>query len=251
MNSFLKFANKKAMENNPIQKLLYIVAYPITIIAKNIGFTPNGITFISCFFTLLAFFALVFNNLVGFIILWLIAYIMDYTDGTLARMTNSKGKTALNIDHISDLLKISLIFLGFALYYNNIIIWVLTYVASASYLFFTVLNHELACNRSVSILKSLHKTNNKIKNKKLALKSKDGTKNHFIKFIKKKPLLKQIILSFVSIFLTINGHTLIIFFLIPLEFNLAAYLLIYFILLTTFQVIQRLNNLNNLKKIDV
>ena len=252
MKSYIKFANKKAIANNPIQKLLYLVAYPITIISKTLGLTPNGVTLISCIFTLLAFGALVFNNLFSFLLFWFIAYVLDYVDGTLARMTNSKGKTALNIDHISDLLKISLIFLGFALYYNNQIIWVLTFIASVSYLIYTVLNHELVWNNHASILKDLLKNNNiKVSDKKSVDKIKQGIKYHLKEFIKKRPLLKQFILSFLSVFLTINGHTLIIFFLIPLEFNFAVILLIYFILLTTFQMIQRFKNLNKLIKIDV
>ena len=144
MKSYLKFANLSAIEYNPILKILYIIAYPIAILARKFNITPNGVTLISCLFTLLAFFALILNNLFEFILFWFIAYIFDFVDGTLARLTNSVRKTAFSIDHISDLLKISLIFLSFGIYYNNEIIWALTFIASTSYLFYTVLNHELS-----------------------------------------------------------------------------------------------------------
>lgn len=120
-----------------------MLANPIATIAKKIGFTPNGLTLISCIFSVLAFASLVISNLYSFVAFWFVAYILDYADGTLARMTNSKGKTALRYDHFSDLLKIILIFLGFALYYDNQIIWILTFGATSLYLFYTILNHEL------------------------------------------------------------------------------------------------------------
>ena len=112
MNKYLKFSNKNAIGQNPIQKLLYMLAYILATIAKKLSLTPNGLTLIACIFSLLAFISLVKNNLYSFVALWFIAYILDYADGTLARMTNSVGKTALRHDHISDLLKISLIFLN-------------------------------------------------------------------------------------------------------------------------------------------
>ena len=104
MNKYLKFSNSDLTGINPIQKLLYILAYPIAKISSKFGLTPNILTLISFIFTILAFISLVKNYLLSFISFWFVAFILDYADGTLARMTNSKGKTALEYDHISDLL---------------------------------------------------------------------------------------------------------------------------------------------------
>ena len=250
MNKYLKFSNKNAIGQNPIQKLLYMLAYILATIAKKLSLTPNGLTLIACIFSLLAFISLVKNNLYSFVALWFIAYILDYADGTLARMTNSKGKTALRYDHISDLLKITLIFLGFGLYYDNQAIWILTFISGTLYLFYTVLNHELNMVQKLSEISiSLSKIKSNKKHNKSFFKKKITILDHIKLLIKKIPFLKNFILSLFSIFLTINGHTLIIFFFIPLNYNLAIILLTYFILITTFRSIQCARALNRIKKI--
>ena len=251
LSKHLKFSNKNAIFGNPIQKLLYILGYLFALIAKRFGLSPNGLTLISFICTSLAFVGLVKNNVYSFVALWFIAYILDYADGTLSRMTNSKGKTALRYDHISDLLKISLIFLGFGLYYNNQVIWILTFSSATLYLFYTILNHELKLVQKLNSMSisSLNIKSNKNHNNKF-FKKKELTKKDQIKlFIKKIPFFKNFILSLLTIFLSINGHTLLIFFFIPLNYNFATILLTYFILITTFQSIQRANELNKLKKI--
>ena len=59
-------------------------------------------------------------------------------------MKRIKPKSILRIDHMSDLLKISFILLGIAIYYDNQIVWTLTFITSSSYLFYTILNHDLS-----------------------------------------------------------------------------------------------------------
>jgi len=240
MNKYLKYANKYAILNNPVQKLLYILAYPIAVIAKKIGLKPNGLTLISLIFTGLAFTALFKKNLDSFVLYWFIAFILDYADGSLARLINLKRKTALRIDHFSDLLKILIILLGFGMYYNNQIIWVLVFLSSSLYLFYTVLNHELNWINNFETLTSDYlKKNKKIRNK---YKNK---LNLFFRDLKKSNVFKGLIMAMISIFFRINGHTLLIFFLIPQNTNLAFISLIYFItliILRSFQLCIQLNN---------
>ena len=186
MDKFLKFSDKNAVKGNFIQKLLYIIAYPTASIAKKIGITPNCLTFIGFILVILAFSSLVKNNLYGFIILWFFAYNLDYADGTLARMTNSAGKTALDYDHITDLLKISLIFLGFGLYYDNQTIWILTFISGTLYLFYTVLNHELNMVQKLSEISiGLSKIKSNKKHNKSFFKKKITILDHIKLLIKK------------------------------------------------------------------
>ena len=254
MKKLLKFSKKKSIETNFIQKFLYILANPIATIAKKIGLTPNNLTLISFMFALLAFITLIKNNLYSFISLWFVSYILDYADGTLARMTNSVGKTALRHDHISDLLKISLIFLGFGLYYNDHIIWILTFSSAVFYLFYTVLNHQLNFIQKLAVNSSilLNKNKNKNYNEQFLKQKRLERKNQKKLILKYIPFLKKLILSFLNLILTIitiNGHTLLIFFFIPLNYDFAIILLTYFIIITTFQSIRRAKVLNNLKKL--
>ena len=203
---------------------------------------------------LLAFISLIKNNLYGFISFWFFSYILDYADGTLARMTNSVGKTALRYDHISDLLKISLIFLGFGLYYNDHAIWILTFSSAVFYLFYTVLNHQLSFIQKLAVNSSILLNTKKNKNYNYQfLKQKRLERKNQLKLIFKNiPFPKKLILHLLNLLLTIiiiNGHTLLIFFFIPLKYDFAIILLTYFIIITTFQSIQRAKVLNNLKKL--
>ena len=131
LNHFLKYSNRDAL-HNPFQILLYAFAYPIAIIFKRIGFSPNLVTIISTLFAILAFVSLIKSNLILFNIFWGNSFLLDYTDGTLARLTNKVGKSALRIDHVSDQLKIILIFLGFGIYYDCKEIWILTFIFTFS-----------------------------------------------------------------------------------------------------------------------
>jgi hypothetical protein len=248
MNKYLKYANKSSILNNPVQKLLYILAYPIAIIAKKTGFKPNDLTIFSFIFTGLAFIALFKKNLDSFILFWFIAFILDYADGTLARLINLKGKTALRIDHISDLLKILIIFLGFGLFYNDQTVWVLIFLSSSLYLFYTVLNHEL---NWINNFKTLT-INYPKKNKKITIKYKDKINLLFRNLIK-STVIGELIMVIISIFFRINGHTLLIFFLIPQNISLAFISLVYFIILIilrSFQLCIQLNSKLIKKKIN-
>ena len=104
----LKYANKNAL-NNPIQFVLYAIAYPLALIFKKFHISPNQLTFLSVLLTVLAVVFLIEKDQLLFLLYWTAAYILDYTDGTLARMTKKIGNSALRLDHFCDQLKILLI----------------------------------------------------------------------------------------------------------------------------------------------
>ena len=240
LNHFLKYSNRDAL-HNPFQILLYAFAYPIAIIFKRIGFSPNLVTIISTLFAILAFVSLIKSNLILFNIFWGISFLLDYTDGTLARLTNKVGKSALRIDHVSDQLKILLIFLGFGIYYDCKEIWILTFLSSAVFLFYSLLNHELSNNLKLSKLRSN-------KNKE------EIEKNSKLKLLKRYLLRNFLILRYFYIFIfgtvyLINGHTLIIFFFIPIKSNYAIYLLLYFIIVCSVHSYHRAVSLSRCSKV--
>ena len=90
----LKYANKNAL-NNPIQFVLYAIAFPIAIVFKKLHISPNQLTLLSVLLTVLAVYHLIEKDHSLFLIYWSFAYILDYTDGTLARMTKKIRSTAL------------------------------------------------------------------------------------------------------------------------------------------------------------
>ena len=242
LNHFLKYSNRDAL-HNPFQICLYAIAYPIAVIFKTIRFSPNLVTIISTIFAILAFVSLTKGNLLLFCIFWGISYLLDYTDGTLARLTNNIGKSALRIDHISDQLKIIMIFLGFGIYYDCKEFWILTFLSSAIFLFYSFLNHELSNNLKFSRLQpSNDNEENKIKN------------TSRIKLIRRYLLRKSLLIRYLYIFTfgtvcLINGHTLIIFFFIPFSYEYAVYLLIYFITICLVHSYHRAVSLSRLRKV--
>jgi phosphatidylglycerophosphate synthase len=226
-------------------EIIYKISYPLALLFKKIGFTPNKVTFFSFFFTLFAFYSLLNKNIYFFFFFWSFAYIFDFVDGTLARITNNIGDKALRIDHISDLVKITIIFLGFGFYFDTKEIWILVFTCSNLYLFYTVLDHELSWN-----LKLAFKYFRKSVSKKYRLKKKKSgfLILFFLNFFKKNSLIKKNFLIFIRLFFNINGHTLLIFFLIPLNKEFAYVFLIYFIILNLLQILNRIVELSLLKR---
>ena len=229
---------------NFILKIIYKISYPFALLFKRLGFSPNKVTCFSFFLTLFAFYSLFNKNIYFFLFFWSFAYIFDFADGTLARMTNNIGNKALRIDHISDLVKITIIFLGFGFYFDTKQIWILVFISSNLYLFYTVLNHELSWN-----LKIAFKYFRKADLKSYRLKKKRGfIILYILNFLKKKTFIKKVFLIFIGIFFNINGHTLLIFFLIPINIEFAYIFLIYFIILNLLQILNRTVELSFLKK---
>lgn len=240
LHPFLRYSNKDAI-HNPIQIVLYAIAYPIALILNKIKLSPNSVTIISTIFAVFAFVSLIKSSLFLFYIFWGVSYILDYADGTLARMINKVRRNALRIDHVSDHLKIILILLGFGIYYECQEVWILTFLASGSFLFYSILNHDLSSNIKLSQLK-------------ICEKKKELYKNNSIKYLKESLLIKFSFIRYLyrfifGTFYLINGHTLIIYFFIPIEYSYAWYLLLYFILICAIHSLQRLLLLSKCPKI--
>jgi len=59
------------------------------------------------------------GNVTGYLILGAVAVVLDFCDGTVARMSNAVSKSALRYGHMSDLIKSAAIFLCVAIYYSE------------------------------------------------------------------------------------------------------------------------------------
>ena len=235
-NKYLKFAGS-ASSYNPISALIYMTVFPIAKISQKLGLSPNFVTFCSFVFTLLAFYALCKSHLFYYSVFWLIGYLLDFVDGTLARMTNNIRKTALRIDHLSDLIKIAILLLGFGIYFNDICIWIFIFVTISLFLFYAVVNHDLGAAIKISSLK----LSNEFKREN-SRKTKAEVK------VKKRTIFQNIWYS-KNIFFLIDGHTLLIFFLIPIGKTWAYSSLSYFCIILLYQTMLRLNSLSNYPKV--
>ena len=76
-------------------------------------FTPNQYTLISLIFVILAFYFLIKINLIGGLIFFVLATILDFIDGAVARFTQKATKKGAYLDTISDRYVEGIILLGF------------------------------------------------------------------------------------------------------------------------------------------
>jgi len=234
----LDYANKPAVENNPISMAMYILGYYVAISAAKLKITPDQLTWFSLALTIFSVISLHLQEPLWFAIFWGIAYLLDFADGTLARMTNKIGSKALRVDHMMDLIKISLIFAGFGVYYNELLIWLLSFSAATGYLFYTLLNHELDWVWRVIDL------NNTLYQNDIFQTAHVQRMGHGLLY----RIAKKTYLITRTTFLTIYGQTLMIFFLISMNKQIAYAVFTYFIGLVGFQSFLRLRSLNRLPK---
>ena len=122
---------------------MYLIAYPFVCLFVKLKFSPNFVTLLSFIFCILSCFYLLNNNQNNFLLFWTFSYILDYVDGTLSRLKNIKRNSALRIDHTSDLVKIVLVLLSIAVYYQDSNLWILSFLSVLFFLFYSNLNSDL------------------------------------------------------------------------------------------------------------
>ena len=225
----LQFAKQEAL-TNPIQVFMYLIAYPVVCFFVKLKFSPNFVTLLSFIFCILSCFYLLNNNQNNFLLFWTFSYILDYVDGTLSRLKNIKRNSALRIDHTSDLVKIVLVLLSIAVYYQDSKLWILSFLSVSFFLFYSNLNSDL---RTV---KSIHGNSFKEYNKTVS-DSQKFTINKFKEFG-----------FYINTFTSINGHTLFIFYLLPISLKIANIVLYVFILLLILKTLKLLLILNKTKR---
>ena len=106
----------KQLENPVDNKIYQFVEHLAPIVKKN-NLSPNMITSIGNIFTLISFYFIIKKQPILAIIFVLLGYISDCLDGYVARKYNMVTKFGDYYDHISDLLKHTIIFV--LLYFTN------------------------------------------------------------------------------------------------------------------------------------
>lgn len=224
----LAFANTAAIKNNPILRFTYWMTFPLVLAAKSAKLTPNFVTAASLLTGIFACVSLGFQNVGLFFMFWTTSYLLDFVDGTLARMTSKLSSFPLDIDHFSDLIKLSLMFIGFGLYYSETVVWLLSSLAMFGFLFWDSINSGARVVEMRSFAKPLGQTPNfsepracrpVIRSASLISRTR--------KILRKHPFLK----TCETLFLSIHAHTFLVFFIVPLSAELAIVSFSYIILL--------------------
>jgi len=205
----VQYINKNAIENNTIMKLLYKITYPASYFFAKKNISPNTISIFSLIFAIISniFFLLNFNTFFSFF--WVLSLLLDFCDGTVARILNKKSSLNFNIDHYFDLIKIYLILFSTVYkYFYSLNIFIFSFTFLFLLFFIELMNHDLnKLNLNIVSIKNF------------------SEKSTFIKII------YTIIFSF-------NAHTLFLFILLTFNDSTALILLIYLnlILLKNFTI---------------
>lgn len=132
--------------DNPVTWALYRVALPLAWLCNRLGISANLVSGVSLIAAVLGAICLVgLQSQFWFVLLWTISIVLDFADGTVARMSGRANQTAFRLDHTLDLVKITAGLVGVTAYWNTAQLWVIGMLTLASALIFTVLNHDLSC----------------------------------------------------------------------------------------------------------
>jgi phosphatidylglycerophosphate synthase len=214
-----KYVNNQAVLYNPIMIFLYRISFPLSILFNYLKIKPNTISFFSLFFCLISAFFILKNNSFFFALFWSLSILLDFCDGTVARLSNYRSNFRFNLDHYLDLIKITLIVLIFSIEYNDKSIWII----SCLFIFLMFFNEVVSFDLS------------KI------------SSNFLITEVKSYNFLFIVYKSLYTIFFTFNAHTLFIFLIINLNPTFAKYVMAYLVSLLFKNL--SLNLYNLLKKI--
>jgi phosphatidylglycerophosphate synthase len=214
------YASKANSDNNLIMKVMYRVAYPFSKVLNKFGISPNVITACSLLSSLFAALSILLHfSYVVFFSFWLISILLDFCDGSVARMSGKISRSALDMDHMSDLLKLSLVILSSAYSLESQSIWVLSFISIFGLLFSDLLNHQLEYAQN-----SMQYEKKQIDPKY----SSDFTSQSELKN-SQKHRTRMILRNGYTMISTINGHTLFVFLFIPIGVTYAAFGLSYLI----------------------
>ncbi|MFV0665039.1 CDP-alcohol phosphatidyltransferase family protein [Denitromonas sp.] len=218
----------EAIKHNPLNRFLYDFSYPFAKFFASLGCTPNHLTWLSNFSAVISAIALAWKAPAWvFIISWLSSVVLDFSDGTVARMIGKRSKNAFRFDHMSDLAKISIVLISAGLYHNTKYTWLLCSAALFSFMYYSILNHELkAANSSI--------------NSALLVENP----NTFLNELK----ANKILLTAYTTLGCINGHTLLILLALPFGPTPVSIALVYLILVSLFGSALRIRRLMSLPK---
>ncbi|PML04860.1 hypothetical protein BCT86_14460 [Vibrio breoganii] len=90
------------------------LAFPIFLLSKRFGLSPNLITFTSLVLFVIGALFFGYENYIGSCIFWLVSYIFDCADGAIARSTNNTSRFGaffdLAVDRLCSLIMLLLVF---------------------------------------------------------------------------------------------------------------------------------------------
>ena len=239
-----KYINQNAAKNNIIIYLLGRLSYPFSVVFTKIGVSPNQLTTVSTMMAILSSISLVYDSgWLLFIIFWSCSLLLDFCDGTVARMTDQVRTSAFRYDHTSDLFKIFIVILGVSVRFDDLVLWIISTSTIFFFMFYTLLNHEYSyVDKINNLIGSSAQDDDLFRDVKITLK-------HKLKSRLSEGVFKTILTNAYVVIFSINGHTLLVFLFFSLGVFVAKFILLYLMTLSVKGVYQNINNLRLVKQI--
>lgn len=224
-----RYANHGAIGSNLLLLAMYRLAYPFARAFNALGLTPNFLTVLSCVAAVAAAAALVLHPGAWlFAVLWGTSLLLDFCDGTVARMSGRISRNAFRFDHMSDLAKVSIIIVATGWRHQETASWLLASAAMFAFLYYAVISQELKAVR--------------LQLPAAAAGEPAATDQGF-----QGRLPFPLRVTYAAL-VTINGHTLLIFFAVPFGHDGTAIALSYLTTITLFGALIRVRILLSLPK---
>lgn len=145
----------QATREVPLLYALYVLCIPMSKVLIRFGVSPTVITHFSNLLAIIAVAALVWApNPWWFPALWTLSLFFDIADGIVARATKRSSAVGSFYDHVSDQVKVILLFFGAGLRYDESLIWILSYFAGTTFLLVAVVN-QISAHRAFRV--SVHR----------------------------------------------------------------------------------------------
>lgn len=215
-------AKRETTIDNPLAALLYGLAYPLARLLASLRVSPNQITVLSCVFSAAAF-GLLATGAPAFqvALCWGAAVVLDFCDGTVARMCARTSRTAFRFDHFSDVAKICAVILGAGIRYDDKITWIVVAGGIFSFLYYTLLNHELNSVRTRAAEKP-----------QIGAPTRSWRRSAFEEEAGVTLMIRMLRVVYVT-FGTIGGHTLLCLLLLPFGREAAMLAIAYMVIVTS------------------
>lgn len=235
-----KYVNHAAVVDNIILLLMYRFTYPFAALLNKLHLSPNQITTQSLVFAIFSFAALVFDDgWILFSVFWGMTVLLDFCDGTVARMANKVSKSAFRYDHMSDLFKISLIILGVGLRYDDYLVWPLAFSVSFVFMYGDALNRELRFTKLLAKTQQSSTASEVSSSPNVRLRER----HRIVAWVVKCDYLLKIYKNTYAALFTVNGHTLLLFFIFPFGSDYAFWGFSYLILIQLWAIRSRIATL--------
>jgi hypothetical protein len=214
---------------NIIKQLTYKLSLPLAHAFVKINFSANKVTLLAFLSSILAGLSLIIDDGVKyFIIFWSMNILLDFCDGTVARINKKSKKSLFRVDHMSDLFKFGIIWIATGYRYLDHLVWLIIAVCIFIYFYFVILSHDyqnyLLTQKNNIINNSMD--DNSIKNK-----------------INNNWLLRNIY----EVLFTIDGHSLFYFLILPVSKFHAFIILFYFSLISFLRAVIIAKKMVNIK----